>query len=135
MILVNFKDKSFQTGHDNALFNRIANEEGFSEGNFKGSMADYFKAQSRGKFELDFDVVGPVSVSKNVSYYGKNDSEGNDMYAGEMVCEAVTLAKEQVADWAPYDWDGDGYVDQVYVVYAGKGAADGGDANTIWRCW
>ena len=27
MILVNFKDKSFQTGHDNALFNRIANEE------------------------------------------------------------------------------------------------------------
>ena len=67
MILVNFKDKSFQTGHDNALFNRIANEEGFSEGNFKGSMADYFKAQSRGKFELDFDVVGPVSVSKNVT--------------------------------------------------------------------
>ena len=132
MILVNFKDKSFQTGHDNALFNRIANEEGFSEGNFKGSMADYFKAQSRGKFELDFDVVGPVSVSKNVSYYGKNDSAGNDMYVGEMVCEAVTLAKGQVADWTPYDWDDDGYVDQVYFVFAGMGEADGGASTTIW---
>ncbi len=132
MILVNFEDKSFQTGHDNALFNRIANEEGFSEGNFKGSMADYFKAQSRGKFELDFDVVGPVSVSKNVSYYGKNDSAGNDMYVGEMVCEAVTLAKEQVADWTPYDWDDDGYVDQVYFVFAGMGEADGGASTTIW---
>ena len=132
MILVNFKDKSFQTGHDNALFNRIANEEGFSEGNFKGSMADYFKAQSRGKFELDFDVVGPVTVSKNASYYGQNDAQGNDKYPGEMVVEAVNLAKEQITDWTPYDWDGDGYVDQVYVIYADKGEADGGAANTIW---
>ena len=82
MILVNFKDKSFQSSHDNALFNRIANEEGFSEGNFKGSMADYFKAQSRGKFELDFDVVGPVTVSKEYSYYGENDDAGSDKYAG-----------------------------------------------------
>ena len=30
MILVNFKDKSFQSSHDNALFNRIANEEGLA---------------------------------------------------------------------------------------------------------
>lgn len=132
MILVNFSDKAFQTGHDNALFNRIANEEGFSEGNFKGSMADYFKAQSRGKFELDFDVVGPFTVSKNASYYGKNDDSGNDMYAGQMVCEAVELAKQMVTDWTPYDWDSDGYVDQVYVVYAGKGEADGGASTTIW---
>ena len=132
MILVNFKDKSFKTDHNNALFNRIANEQGFSEGNFKGSMADYFKAQSRGKFELDFDVVGPVTVSKEYSHYGEDDSQGNDKYAGEMVCEAVELAKNEVADWTPYDWDNDGYVDQVYVVFAGKGAADGGPANAIW---
>ena len=132
MILVNFKDKSFKTDHNNALFNRIANEQGFSEGNFKGSMADYFKAQSRGKFELDFDVVGPVTVSKNASYYGQNDAQGNDKYPGEMVVEAVNLAKEQITDWTPYDWDGDGYVDQVYVIYADKGEADGGAANTIW---
>lgn len=132
MILVNFKDKSFQSSHDNALFNRIANEEGFSEGDFKGSMADYFKAQSRGKFELDFDVVGPVTVTNKYSYYGENDDAGYDKYVGEMVCEAVELAKNKVQDWAPYDWDNDGYVDQVYLVYAGKGAADGGADDTIW---
>jgi len=132
MILVNFKDQAFETSHDNALFNRIANKEGFSEGEFKGSMADYFKAQSRGKFELDFDVVGPVTVSKNASYYGENDDEDQDKHPGEMICEAVKLAKERIADWTPYDWDNDGYVDQVYVVYAGKGEADGGDDDTIW---
>ncbi len=132
MILANFKDKKFQTSHDNALYQKIANQEGYSEGDFKGSMADYFKAQSRDKFTLDFDVVGPVTVSKNASYYGENDENGNDMYAGQMVCEAVELAKQMVTDWTPYDWDSDGYVDQVYVVYAGKGEADGGASTTIW---
>ncbi|UKK52397.1 M6 family metalloprotease domain-containing protein [Prevotella sp. E2-28] len=132
MLLVNFKDTKFNTAHDNALYQRIANEENFSEGKFKGSMADYFKAQSRGKFELDFDVVGPLTVSQNASYYGENDENDNDMHSGQMVCEAVKLAKEQVSDWTPYDWDGDGEVDQVYVVYAGEGEADGGDENTIW---
>jgi len=132
ILLVNFSDMQFKSEDDNALYQRIANEEGFSEGNFKGSMCDYFKAQSLGQFELDFDVVGPLTVSKSYAYYGENDADGNDMYAGEMVCEAVGLAKDQVTDWAQYDWDGDGYVDQVYVVYAGQGEADGGAENTIW---
>ena len=134
IILVNFKLKKFKTANDNAMFQRIANDEGFSEGNFRGSMADYFKAQSGGKFELDFDVVGPVTVSKNASYYGKNDDDGNDKYAGQMVCEAVKLVLEEYPDldWSQYDWDGDNFVDQVYVVYAGKGEADGGLEDTIW---
>ena len=140
VLLVNFKDQKFETGHDNTLFTRIANEEGFSEGAFKGSMADYFKAQSRGKFELDFDVVGPVTVSQNASYYGKNVTvEGSDQEQdkcpAEMVIEAVNLAKKQVSDWTSYDWDNDGYVDQVYVIYAGKGEADQGYddmSDAIW---
>ena len=132
ILLVNFKDKAFAAAHDNALFQRIANEENFSEGQFVGSMADYFKAQSNGQFLLDFDVVGPLTVSKNASYYGKNDADDQDEHPGEMVCEAVTLAKDVVTDWAQYDWDDDGYVDQIYVVYAGKGEADGGAENTIW---
>lgn len=132
IILVNFKDKSFKSSNNNALYQKIANQENFNEGDFKGSMADYFKAQSRGKFELDFDVVGPVTVSENASYYGGNDSQGNDKYPSQMVCEAVTNAKDQVSNWKQYDWDNDGYVDQVYVVYAGQGEADGGAETTIW---
>ena len=132
ILLVNFKNQKFNSNHNNALYQRIANEAGFSEGNFKGSMADYFKAQSRDKFTLDFDVVGPLTVSKQASYYGSNDSNDQDMHPAEMICEAVELAKEEVSDWTPYDWDGDGYVDQVYVVYAGQGEADGGASSTIW---
>ena len=132
IILVNFKDKQFKAANNHTLYQRIANEEGFSQGNFKGSMSDYFKKQSGGQFELDFDVVGPVTVSENASYYGSNDSGGDDKYPGQMVCEAVRLAMEEIDDWKQYDWDNDGYVDQVYVIYAGKGEADGGASNTIW---
>ena len=132
IILVNFKNTTFNATHTNTLYQRIANEENFNEGDFQGSMVDYFKAQSRGKFELDFDVVGPVTVKNSSSYYGKNNSDGDDMHPAEMVIEAVNIVKDQVDDWKQYDWDNDGKVDQVYVVYAGKGEADGGSESTIW---
>lgn len=131
IILVNFGDVAFQKANNNALYQRIANEKNFSYGDFKGSMYDYFYAQSEGQFELSFDVVGPVTVSQTQSYYGANDSQGNDKYPAKMVIEALKLADSQV-NYADYDWDGDGEVDQVYVVYAGKGEADGGASTTIW---
>ncbi|MBR1594226.1 MAG: endonuclease [Alloprevotella sp.] len=133
IILVNFTDVSFKDADNNALYQRIANEENFSYGSFKGSMRDYFYAQSEGKFELTFDVVGPVTVSKAQAYYGGNssNSSGSDKHPAEMVIEALKLVDSQV-NFANYDWDGDGEVEQVYVVYAGKGEADGGDEDTIW---
>lgn len=129
IILVNFSQTSFKTSA--TYFQRVVNEKKFSDGNFVGSMCDYFLAQSDGNFELDFDVIGPVTVSQPYSYYGKNDSNGDDKYPATMVIEALTLADDQV-NFANYDWDDDGYVDQVYVVYAGKGEADGGASSTIW---
>ena len=132
ILLVNFNDTQFKTEHDNALYQRVANEIGFSEGRFKGSMRDYFMAQSNELFELDFDIVGPLTVSKNYSYYGGNDNNGNDKYPGKMVIEAVKLAKDLVTDWTVYDWNDDGYVDQVYVIYAGQGEADTDVEDYIW---
>ncbi|MBR1788889.1 MAG: M6 family metalloprotease domain-containing protein [Bacteroidaceae bacterium] len=131
IILVNFSDVKFQTANNKALYQRIANEENFSYGDFKGSMYDYFKKQSLGQFELTFDVVGPVAVSKTQSYYGGNDSNGDDQNPATMVIEALKLVDSQV-NYANYDWDGDGEVEQVYVVYAGQGEADGGSDDTIW---
>ena len=132
IILVNFQDVEFQPENNKALYERIANEKNFSEGNFKGSMYDYFYAQSETKFELTFDVVGPVTVSKPQAYYGENDDQGNDKHPAEMVIEALTLADPYV-NYADYVWnEGGKEVDQVYVVYADKGEADGGPDYTIW---
>jgi hypothetical protein len=129
IILVNFQDVSFTATRSD--FDSLANTPSYNSGKYKGSMYDYFYAQSDGQFELTFDVVGPYTVSKNCSYYGSNNSNGDDKHPAEMVIEALQLADPDV-DYSNYDWDNDGEVDQVYVVYAGKGEADGGAATTIW---
>lgn len=126
IILVNFADSKFNTskfGPTQTLYSRIANEANYGENNFKGSISDYFKAQSGGKFLLDFDVAGPVTLSHGYSYYGKNDSYGNDMRPTEMVREACQAVDGSV-DFSKYDWDGDGEVEEVFVVYAGNGEHD-----------
>jgi len=133
IILVEFSDVSFSASNDKTLYTRIANEEGFtsSEG-FVGSVADYFKAQSGGIFQLTFDVVGPVKLSKSYSYYGANDSEGYDKYVGAMAAEACKAVVDSV-NFADYDWDGDDEVDQVFILYAGHGEASyDQDPNTVW---
>ena len=133
ILLVNFQDTQFQEEHNQALYNNVANTPGYTDDNgFQGSVADYFKDQSRGDFELTFDVVGPVTVSHDAEYYGENNDNGDDMHPEEMVVEAITLAKDLVTDWKQYDWDDDNEVDQVMIVYAGEGEADGGADNTIW---
>lgn len=132
IILAQFTDSKFQSGHDCALYNKIANAENYTDNGFKGSVKDYFKAQSAGQFELDFDVVGICPLKNPCSYYGGNAYTGDDLHAGEMVAEACLWAATQGVDFSQYDWDGDGEVDQVFVLYAGKGEADGGAVSTIW---
>ena len=133
IILAQFTDSKFQSGHDRALYNKIANAENYTDNGFKGSVKDYFKAQSAGQFELDFDVVGICPLKNPCSYYGGNDAyTGDDLRAGEMVAEACQWAATQGIDFSKYDWDGDGEVDQVFVLYAGKGEANGGATSTVW---
>ena len=131
VILVNFSDSSFQTANTATEFSDMLNEEGYSEGYHVGSVRDYYKYNSGGVFTPEFVVVGPVTVSKPLAYYGKNDKDGNDENPAEMIEEACTLAAKTV-DFSNFDYDNDGYVDNVYVFYAGMGEADGGSANTIW---
>lgn len=132
VILVEFPNLSMksQTAHADHL--RMFNEVGYSDHNHVGSVHDFFNDQSYGKFNLTFNVVGPVTVSKNYGYYGSDALSGNhDMYVRNMIIEACTLADEYV-DFKDYDWDSDGTVDQVFVIYAGYGQATGGASNTIW---
>ena len=133
IILVNFKDVKFGRTHTRTMFNNIANKIGFTNSlGFKGSVKDYFLAQSNGQFELDFDVVGPYTLSQNMAYYGAHSKDGNvDVKPGHMVLEACQMADKDV-NYKDYDWDGDGKVDQVFVIYAGFGEADGGSEDTIW---
>ena len=131
IILVDFQNKKFRDEHTHALYEDILNKVGFSNNlGFKGSVKDYFLSQSYGQFELDFDVIGPLTMPKTYGYYGAN-TQNKDTNPGLMIATACEMADEFV-NFKDYDWDGDGEVDQVFVLYAGLGEAAGGDVNTIW---
>ncbi|MGM9688742.1 MAG: M6 family metalloprotease domain-containing protein, partial [Alloprevotella sp.] len=133
VLLVEFADNELQPDHDNALFDRVMNEPGFSDYDATGSVADYFADQSAGLFTPQFDVVGPIKLRKTIQYYGKNDGFGNDQSAHLMVQEACQTAHDSLAtDFSRYDYDNDGEVDFVYVIYAGYAESYGASDNTIW---
>ena len=132
VILIDYPNRKFQDVNDINLYKEMVNGVGYKSDKAIGSVRDYFRAQSAGQFDIDFDVVGPYTMENNYSYYGKNDAYGNDKHPGEMIVEACMAAHEDGIDFSQYDWDGDGEVDQVFVLYAGKGEADGGSTSTIW---
>lgn len=133
VVLVDFKNKKFADGHDLEYYKNVINGKDFSdeEEGYVGSVRDYFLAQSNGQFELDFDVVGPVTMSKNYGYYGNDGAYQKDEKVYEMIKEACDGIQDQV-NLKDYDWDGDGEADQVFFLYAGLGQASGGSAGTIW---
>lgn len=102
------------------------NKVGYNKDGMGGSVHDYFLEQSYGQFDLEFDVVGPYTMPRGLAYYTAN----NDRNVGEMVKTAVKNADAEV-NYKDYDWDNDGFVDQVYVIYQGYGEAQGAE-NTIW---
>lgn len=133
VVLVDFKNKKFADGHDLEYYKNVINGKDFTDEaeGYVGSVRDYFLAQSNGQFELDFDVVGPVTMSKNYGYYGNDGAYQKDEKVYEMIKEACDGIQDQV-NLKDYDWDGDGEADQVFFLYAGLGQASGGSYSTIW---
>ncbi|MBO4658208.1 MAG: M6 family metalloprotease domain-containing protein [Prevotella sp.] len=133
VILVSFDDLDFKSEDANALFTDMVNTEGYTNTyGAIGSVHDYFSAQSYGVFDLTFDVVGPYKTPKSVTYYGENDNGGDQR--GRLI-EFVKFACESAdadVDFKDYDWDNDGEVEQVFILFAGKGEANGGESYTIW---
>lgn len=130
VILANFKDVKFKYTKED--YEKMLNEEGYSDYSSTGSARDYFIDSSYGKFSPTFEVYGPYDLSKNMSEYGGNDRSGSDRNPTGMVVEVCKLAEADGVDFSKYDTDNDGYVDNVYVFYAGKGEANGGSEDTVW---
>ena len=133
VILAEFQDTTFTIQDTKEIFtNYLTNEGHFSDTrygqnqNYKGVLG-YFKDCSYGKFTPEFNVVGPVKLPKEQTYYG----EGDDNI--EALMEDACSAVDSIVNFADYDANNDGMVDLVYVIYAGHSANYGGNKVTdIW---
>ena len=131
VLLVEYSDVKFTVNDPNTKFNNLLNQTGYSENNATGSAKDYFTASSSGKFVPTFDVMGPYTLSNKRAYYGGNDGRGDDMRPAFQATEACELANGEV-DFSKYDYDSDGSIDLVFILYAGHNPAEGGPDEAVW---
>ena len=133
VILAEFQDTTFTIQDTKDVFtNYLMNEDHFKDKrynqdqNYKG-VRGYFKDCSYGKFTPTFNVVGPVKLPKEQTYYGAGSDNIKALI--EDACSAV----DGMVNFADYDANNDGIVDLVYVIYAGHSANIGGNKTTdIW---
>lgn len=132
VILMEFKDKKFSTmDNPQQYYTNAMNQQGFTAKNgANGSARDFFIASSNGMFSPTFDVYGPVQINYNQHDAGQG-TYNTTINMGTFVKAAIE-GLDDVVDFSKYDHDGDGFVDNVYIYYAGNGAADSDDTQTIW---
>ena len=115
-------------------------------------MANFYTAQSNGKYSVDVTTEDWVTVPGNASTYGDNaveDDGGSWSFINDTVDAWATTSGKSTADldaylpqfdeWDRYDFDEDGdfdepdgYIDHFQAVHAGEGEEAGADPDAIW---
>ena len=116
VVLLSFTDCDFSMEDVRGTYDAMFNTPGYTQRDGVGCVADYFRDQSGGRFNLQFDVYGPYKTSRQVKTGSSARNEGHTAFR-----EATwMLMKEHPEiDYSVYDWDGDGSVEQVIYIYAG----------------
>ena len=135
VLVVEFADQKLNKNYPFTTFDQLANQIGYNDYGFTGSVRDYFYDQSYGQFEPTFDVIGPITLPQNLEYYGGVDpvTNAHDKNVAELVVTACQIAKNRFGtNFSKYDQNNDDLVDMVYIIYAGYSQAQGADEDAIW---
>ena len=130
VLLVEFSDLKFKISDPKAQFENFLNsmETNPHQQLYEnyGSVRRYYSDMSFGQFTPQFDIYGPYTMNKSYKTYGANDDSNT------LLQDACSAADADV-DFSNYDSDGDGFVDLIYIIYAGYGEnVQGNSSNYIW---
>ncbi len=144
VVLVNWNDRAFQINNPQDFYQKLTSQKDYRDDSktvypfdVKGSVRDYFYANSMGMFDPTFDVVGPVTINYSCEYPWPKDAQGN-VRAGYMdrmvnILKAVMTEVNKTTDFSNYDLNNDGFIDMVYLVFAGYGSyVQGNNMKLIW---
>lgn len=131
VILVSFND--WAVDYTQPEYDDLFNQAGFSAGGASGSVRDYYDEISYGELQVVSTVVGPITISQGFAYYGANDVNGSDSNPRAMVTEALAGLEETGFDFSTMDGNGDGWVDGLTIIHAGRGEEfSGNNSDYIW---
>lgn len=129
VVLVSFSDCDFKMEDPKATYDAIFNQKGYNQRDGAGCVADYFRDQSNGLFNLHFDVYGPIKVNAKAKT-GYNSQDFRESVFEEAMRNLISQQPD--IDYSPYDWNNNGYVNQVVFVYAGYAGNQPGFTDYTW---
>lgn len=94
------------------------------------SLASYYEKSSYGALKLSGTVLPTYKAKNNASYYNnlyKRNSEGDID-----ILEEVLNYYDSTIDFSQYDYNNDGFIDGIYLVYAHK---QDYEDDTLWWAW
>jgi immune inhibitor A len=98
-----------------------------------GSVKEYYREVTNGLINIAGEVVGPFTLPQTLAAYAHGASgTGNALPNARTMALDAAQAANPTVNFAPYDNDGDGFVDAFIVVHAGPGAEVTGSQNDIW---
>lgn len=127
ILLVEYQDVKLTPQATKEHYEQKCNQAGYSSEATHGSVLDYFTSQSNGKFTPRFDVFGPITLPRERAYYGTGDNGLVNQFR-----DACLAADEMGLDFSKYDINEDGFIDFLFVVFAGHGEAQGGPYESVW---
>lgn len=132
VIPVQFPDRKFTVPSARQAIYNLFNQQNYSENGATGSVRDYFRDNLGDFCNFTFDVCNPVTVPYDSRFYGENAQGVTDANIKLLVAHACAAADAQGVDFANYDFDRDGAVDNVLLIFAGHNEAEGGGDSCIW---
>ena len=98
----------------NEAFNGTAESTGYE------SVKSFYEKSSMGRLNLTFDIFdGWFTPSKNASYYENYDPTKDSYYesGAGLILHEFLEKYDSMYDFSDYDYNNDGYIDSVWMVY------------------
>lgn len=133
VVICNWNDRAFKIDDPVAFYTKLTSEKNYKDPTktvypyeVRGSVRDYFCANSMGIFDPTFDVVGPITIDYSCLYPWPKDENGKVREEWDANCinimKAVMEQLKDKVDFSNYDLNNDGFIDMVYVIFAGYGS-------------
>ncbi|MFE0653420.1 M6 family metalloprotease domain-containing protein [Streptomyces sp. NPDC059534] len=102
-----------------------------------GSVREYYREVTNGMVDLVGEVHGPYRMPETMDWYaagnfGIGRPPGSGPFRSPEMAQSAVEAADPSVNFAPFDNDGNGYVDAFIVVHAGPAADETGKPFHIW---
>ncbi len=132
VVPVQFSDDTFTTqelADLNTAFNGTEAQTGWE------SVSTYYTKCSNNQLNLTFDIQSAFTASRNSSYYERQTDSDGYSNGDAIILKEVLQKLDSTVDFSKYDFNKDGMIDAVYLIYSVPVDYDNGGFYWAFTTW